>query len=110
MTLKAMKKIDKIRVAREARHHQMRLVFHSAASWHLSLVVQLICRSYSFIWKCHRMKGKKAMERQAAITELEKSIDLVKAPASLQQDPQISLPKIKVNVSQSQPLEERMEE
>ncbi|WOK92506.1 hypothetical protein Cni_G01197 [Canna indica] len=77
-TLMAIKKIDKIRVAREARHHKM------------------------------RMKGKPAIERQAALTELEKSINLVKAPASLLQESQIT-PKIKVKIAESQPVE-RMEE
>ncbi|XP_042396249.1 probable ribosome biogenesis protein RLP24 [Zingiber officinale] len=78
-TLKAIKKIDKIRVAREARHHAM------------------------------RMKGKKATEKRAAVTELEKSIDLVRAPAALLQDTEFA-PKIKVKVSESQPEAERMEE
>ncbi|WOL13069.1 hypothetical protein Cni_G21838 [Canna indica] len=78
-TLIAIKKIDKIRVAREARHHKM------------------------------RMKGKQAIERQAALTELEKSIDLVKAPASLLQESQIT-PKIKVKVADTQPQVEHMEE
>ncbi|KAG6509221.1 hypothetical protein ZIOFF_034612 [Zingiber officinale] len=78
-TLKAIKKIDKIRVAREARHHAM------------------------------RMKGKKATEQRAAVTELEKSIDLVRAPAALLQDSEFA-PKIKVKVSESQPEAERMEE
>ncbi|URE33486.1 Ribosome biogenesis protein [Musa troglodytarum] len=80
MTLKAIKKIDKIRVDREVRHHKM------------------------------RMKGKKAFEQQAAIKELENSIDLVKAPVALQQDSQFTLAKIKVEVSRSQPEGERMEE
>ncbi|KAG6490262.1 probable ribosome biogenesis protein RLP24 [Zingiber officinale] len=77
-TLQAIKKIDKIRVAREARHHAM------------------------------RFKGKKAMEHRAAITELEKSIDLVKAPAPLLQAPQEDTAKLKVKVSQ--PEAEFMEE
>ncbi|KAG1331401.1 putative ribosome biogenesis protein RLP24 [Cocos nucifera] len=78
-TLKAIKKIDKIRVTREARHHSM------------------------------RMKGRKAIEQQAAAKELEQSIHLVKAPAALQEDPSLTLPKIRVKVSQSQ-TEDRMEE
>ena len=56
------------------------------------------------------MKGKKAFEQQAAIKELENSIDLVKAPVALQQDSQFTLAKIKVKVSQSQDVGERMEE
>ncbi|PKA47431.1 putative ribosome biogenesis protein RLP24 [Apostasia shenzhenica] len=78
-TLKAIKKIDKIRVDREASHHAM------------------------------RMKGKKAIERQAAAKELEQSIHLVKAPLALQEDPSLTRPKIKVKVSQPQ-AEEQMEE
>ncbi|XP_020576413.1 LOW QUALITY PROTEIN: probable ribosome biogenesis protein RLP24 [Phalaenopsis equestris] len=78
-TLKAIKKIDKIRVAREARHHTM------------------------------RMKGKKAIELQAAAKQLEQGIHLVKAPLALQEDPSLTLPKIKVKVSQPQ-AEHQMEE
>lgn len=79
-TLKAIKKIDKVRVDREARHHAM------------------------------RMKGKKAMERREAAKELEQSIHMVKAPAALQQEASLTLPKIKVKVSQEQSQENRMEE
>lgn len=79
-TLKAIKKIDKVRVDREARHHAM------------------------------RMKGKKTMERREAAKELEQSIHMVKAPALLQQEPSLTLPKIKVKVSQQQSEENRMEE
>ncbi|XP_027073062.1 probable ribosome biogenesis protein RLP24 isoform X2 [Coffea arabica] len=79
-TLKAIKKIDKVRVDREARHHAM------------------------------RMKGKKAMERKEAAKELEQSIHMVKAPAALQQEASLTLPKIKVKVSQEQSQENRMEE
>ncbi|RWV88793.1 hypothetical protein BHE74_00037609 [Ensete ventricosum] len=94
MTLKAIKKIDKIRVDREVKHHKMRLVSAAEAA-------------SDFCWQ---MKGKKAFEQQAAIKELESSIDLVKAPAALQQDSQFTLAKIKVEVSRSQPEGERMEE
>lgn len=55
------------------------------------------------------MKGKKATQQRAAVTELEKSIDLVRAPAALLQHSEFA-PKIKVKVSESQPEEERMEE
>lgn len=48
------------------------------------------------------MKGKKAKEHKEAVTELEQSIHLVKAPAVLQQDPSLTLPKIRVKVSQQQ--------
>ncbi|RVW54448.1 putative ribosome biogenesis protein RLP24 [Vitis vinifera] len=71
-TLKAIKKIDKVRVDREARHHAL------------------------------RMKGKKAKEQREAAKELEQSIHMVKAPAVLQQEPSLTLPKIKVKVSQQQ--------
>uniref|UniRef100_A0A5B7ABU2 Ribosome biogenesis protein RLP24 n=1 Tax=Davidia involucrata TaxID=16924 RepID=A0A5B7ABU2_DAVIN len=79
-TLKAIKKIDKVRVDREARHH------------------------------AKRMKGKKAKEQREATKELEQSIHMVKAPVALQQEPSLTLPKIKVEVSQQQAEENRMEE
>ncbi|XP_052184149.1 probable ribosome biogenesis protein RLP24 [Diospyros lotus] len=75
-TLKAIKKIDKVRVEREARHH------------------------------AKRMKGKKAKEQKEATKELEQSIHMVKAPGALQQAPSLTLPKIKVQVSQKQQSEE----
>ena len=56
------------------------------------------------------MKGKKAMERKEAAKELEQSIHMVKAPAALQQEASLTLPKIKVKVSQEQSQENRMEE
>ncbi|CAH2040696.1 unnamed protein product, partial [Thlaspi arvense] len=71
-TLKAIKKIDKVRVDREARHH------------------------------AQRMKGKRAKEMKEAVKELEQSIHMVKAPAALQQEPSLTLPKIKVKVTQWQ--------
>ena len=49
-----------------------------------------------------RMKGKKAKEQREAAKELEQSIHMVKAPAVLQQEPSLTLPKIKVKVSQQQ--------
>ncbi|KAJ7981121.1 putative 60S ribosomal protein L24 [Quillaja saponaria] len=71
--LKAIPKIDKVRVDREATHHK------------------------------NRMKGKKSKEQKEAAKELEQGIVLVKAPAALQQDPSLTLPqKIKVKVSQKQ--------
>ncbi|KAL0325944.1 UNVERIFIED_CONTAM: putative ribosome biogenesis protein RLP24 [Sesamum radiatum] len=79
-TLKAIKKIDKVRVDREARHH------------------------------AKRMKGKKAQLQREAAKELEQSIHMVKAPAALQQEPSLTLPKLKVKVSQQQTEDNRMEE
>lgn len=80
-TLKAIKKIDKIRMDREARHIEK------------------------------RMKGKKLKEHKEALKELEQGIQLVKAPSVLQQDPSLTLPKVKVKVSQQQSEENRaMEE
>ncbi|XP_028757799.1 probable ribosome biogenesis protein RLP24 [Neltuma alba] len=79
--LKAIPKIDKIRVSREERHHK------------------------------NRMKGYKAKLLKEAARELEQGINLVKAPSVLQQDPSLTLPKIKVRVSQQQAEENRpMEE
>ena len=57
-----------------------------------------------------RMKGKRAKEQQEAAKELEQSIHMVKAPAALQQEPSLTLPKIKVKVSPQQSEENRMEE
>ncbi|KAL3536435.1 hypothetical protein ACH5RR_004896 [Cinchona calisaya] len=79
-TLKAIKTIDKVRVKREAKHHKLRI------------------------------QGKKAMEHREAAKELAQSIHMVKAPAALQQDASLTLPKMKVKVSQEKSQENRMEE
>ncbi|KAK1260357.1 putative ribosome biogenesis protein RLP24 [Acorus gramineus] len=79
-TLKAIKTIDKVRVAREAQYHAM------------------------------RMKKNKSKEQKEAMKELEQSIHLVKAPTAFQQEPSLTLPKIKVKVSQPQAEESHMEE
>ncbi|XP_061345416.1 probable ribosome biogenesis protein RLP24 [Gastrolobium bilobum] len=79
--LKAIPKIDKIRVSREEKHHK------------------------------NRMKGKKEKLQREAARELEQGISMVKAPSVLQQDSSLTLPKIKVKVSQKQSEENpRMEE
>ncbi|KAG6779763.1 hypothetical protein POTOM_016158 [Populus tomentosa] len=69
-TLKAIKKIDKVRSDRAASHIEKRL------------------------------KVRKGKERREAQKELEQSIHLVKAPQVLRQDQSLTLPKIKVEVSQ----------
>ncbi|KAL5976060.1 putative ribosome biogenesis protein RLP24 [Asimina triloba] len=79
-TLKAIKKIDKIRIEREARHH------------------------------AQRMKGKRAKEQREATRELEQDIHMVKAPIALQQEPSLTLPKIKVQVSKPETEDHLMEE
>ncbi|KAA0041608.1 putative ribosome biogenesis protein RLP24 [Cucumis melo var. makuwa] len=79
-TLKAIKKIDKIRMDRESRH---------------------IAR---------RHQGKKAKEFREAKKELDQSISLVKAPSVLKEDPSLTLPKLKVKVLPSQSEQDRMEE
>lgn len=79
-TLKAIKKIDKVRVRREAKHHEM------------------------------RMKGKKSIEHNEAVIELNQSIHLIKAPESLLQDSKLVSQKIKVKVSQPQAENAPMEE
>jgi large subunit ribosomal protein L24e len=56
-----------------------------------------------------RKKGKKAQERREARNELDQSISMIKAPSVLKEDPSLTLPKIKVKVSQPQ-AEEPMEE
>ncbi|KAG6435303.1 hypothetical protein SASPL_100173 [Salvia splendens] len=67
-TLKAIKKIDKVRVDREARHIAKRL------------------------------KPKKAQLQREAARELEQSISMVKAPGALLRDPSLTLPiKVKVS-------------
>ncbi|CAN6557149.1 hypothetical protein ACFX13_006775 [Malus domestica] len=71
-TLKAIKKIDKVRVEREARHHK------------------------------NRMKGKSAKEHNEAIKEIDQSTILVKAPSALQQEPslvKVSQPQLDKNVA-----------
>uniref|UniRef100_A0A6P4AWP4 probable ribosome biogenesis protein RLP24 n=1 Tax=Ziziphus jujuba TaxID=326968 RepID=A0A6P4AWP4_ZIZJJ len=70
-TLKAIKKIDKVRATREAKHIE------------------------------RRMTGKKAKELREAQKELEQNISLVKAPALLKEDPSLTLPiKVKVSQKQ----------
>ncbi|KAK9950108.1 hypothetical protein M0R45_005610 [Rubus argutus] len=70
-TLKAIKKIDKVRVDREAKHHEK------------------------------RMKGKKAKITREAVKELEQSITIIRAPDALQKDPSLILPaKVKVSQEQ----------
>ncbi|KAK1583051.1 hypothetical protein Q3G72_020608 [Acer saccharum] len=80
-TLKAIKKIDKIRVAREERHHSQ------------------------------RMSGNRSKDSKEAAVELEQSIHMIKAPSVLEQDKSLTLPKLQVKISQpqaekNQPMEE----
>ncbi|KAL7116939.1 hypothetical protein ACP275_03G038500 [Erythranthe tilingii] len=79
-TLKAIKKIDKVRVDREARHHK------------------------------ERMKGKKEQLRKEGVRELDQSIHMIKAPSALLEDPSLTIPKLKVKVSQDKAEATRMEE
>ncbi|KAF3441714.1 hypothetical protein FNV43_RR15629 [Rhamnella rubrinervis] len=73
-TLKAIKKIDKIRGTRDTDHIR------------------------------RRMKGKKAKELREAHKELEQNINLVKAPVVLREDPSLTLPiKVKVSQTQAEP-------
>jgi large subunit ribosomal protein L24e len=78
-TLKAMKKIDEVRVQRESK-----------------------------FWES-RMKGNKAKSRAEAAKELEQGIHLVKAPGAMQSEPGLTLPKLaektKVKVSTSSKVE-----
>eukprot|EP00897_Mesotaenium_endlicherianum_P005348 jgi/Mesen1/4841/ME000244S04015 len=71
-TVKAMKRIEEIRLKRQEK-----------------------------FWE-KRMKGKKAQEKKEAMAELEQNIHLVKAPGALQAEPSLTLPKqpekIKVKV------------
>ncbi|KAF3946554.1 hypothetical protein ACB098_11G174700 [Castanea mollissima] len=79
-TLKAIKTIDKVRSRREAKHIET------------------------------RKKGKKAQLMREAVKELEQSINLVKAPGAFKEDNSLTLPKIKVKVSQTQAENQPMEE
>jgi large subunit ribosomal protein L24e len=78
-TLKAMKKIDEVRVQREAK-----------------------------FWE-NRMKDKKSKSRAEAARELEQGIHLIKAPSAMQSEPGLTLPKLaqktKVKVSTSSNVE-----
>lgn len=57
------------------------------------------------------MKGKKQKVQMEAVKELQQGMDLVKAPSAFQKDPSLTLPKIKVGVSQQLSEENRsMEE
>ncbi|XP_057791525.1 probable ribosome biogenesis protein RLP24 isoform X1 [Salvia miltiorrhiza] len=104
-TLKAIKKIDKVRVDREHRHHTKRLTFSSLYCCNICDLDQLL----TCFEKMDRMKPKKAQLRREAEKELEQSISMVKAPAAQQQDPSLTLP-IKVKVSKPETVENRMEE
>ncbi|TYJ17996.1 hypothetical protein E1A91_A09G091800v1 [Gossypium mustelinum] len=80
-TLKAIKKIDKIRSDRASDHIK------------------------------NRLKTGKVQRQKEARKQLELGIHLVKAPLALAQDSSLCLPKIKVNVSQAQTEENQpMEE
>ena len=57
-----------------------------------------------------RKKGKKAQLMREAVKELEQSINLVKAPGAFKEDNSLTLPKIKVKVSQTQTENQPMEE
>ncbi|KAL3700089.1 hypothetical protein R1sor_018111 [Riccia sorocarpa] len=83
-TIKAIKKIEEVRVKRESK-----------------------------FWES-RMKGKKSQERKEAAVELEQSIHLVKAPLAMQADPSLTLPKvpeqIKVKVATKKQSAQAMQE
>lgn len=84
-TLKAIKKIEEVRISREAK-----------------------------LWE-NRMKGNKAKQMKEDARELEQGIHLVKAPLAMQEEPGLTLPtkaeKMKVKVSSSkQQKEHSMEE
>ncbi|KAG6546875.1 hypothetical protein Mapa_011491 [Marchantia paleacea] len=83
-TIKAMKKIEEVRIKRESK-----------------------------FWES-RMKGNKSKERREGMAELEQSIHMVKAPLALQADPSLTLPKvpgqIKVKVSTKKQSTQAMQE
>lgn len=84
-TLKAIKKIEEVRISREAK-----------------------------LWE-NRMKGNKAKQIKEDARELEQGIHLVKAPLAMQEEPGLTLPtkaekmKVKVSISNQQ-KEHSMEE
>lgn len=84
-TLKAIKKIEEVRVSREAK-----------------------------LWE-NRMKGNKAKQIKEDARELEQGIHLIKAPLAMQEEPGLTLPtkaekmKVKVSISKQQ-KEQSMEE
>jgi large subunit ribosomal protein L24e len=84
-TLKAIKKIEEVRVSREAK-----------------------------LWE-NRMKGNKAKQIKEDARELEQGIHLIKAPLAMQEEPGLTLPtkaekmKVKVSISKQQ-KEHSMEE
>ncbi|BAT92050.1 hypothetical protein VIGAN_07070800 [Vigna angularis var. angularis] len=100
--LKAIPKIDKIRVTREERHHKNRSSFIPIYLYWKGLqsiffgLLLILCKNLN------RMKGKKEKLLKEAVRELEQGISLVKAPSVLQQDPSLTLPKIKVSQPQSE--------
>lgn len=111
-TLKAIKKIDKIRGTREVEHITRRYHFWCC----FFLVVEKHNMFFEYHLKCKwgyenlcRMKGKKEKERREAKKELEQNISLVKAPVALREDPSLTLP-IKVKVSQTEAAANLMEE
>eukprot|EP00850_Spirogloea_muscicola_P004525 SM000019S05069 [mRNA] locus=s19:714197:715432:- [translate_table: standard] len=80
-TVKAIKKIEEVRVKRQAKFHE------------------------------HRMKGTKKRQNLEAALELEQNIHLVKAPVATLVDPSLELPKVeklKVKVSTEKQVQ-RME-
>ncbi|KAL3641046.1 putative ribosome biogenesis protein RLP24 [Castilleja foliolosa] len=79
-TLKAIKKIDKVRSDRADRHHK------------------------------ERMKRNKAQLLKENTVELEHGIHMIKAPSVLEANPSLTIPKVKVKVSQQKTDENRMEE
>ncbi|PHT26972.1 putative ribosome biogenesis protein RLP24 [Capsicum baccatum] len=95
-SLKAIKKIDKIRVYREERHIAKRFLRLCFTNFHCFLFITWLFLLLTLLGKPYRMKGKKAKEQREAVKELEESIHLVEAPAALL---------IKVQVPQKQPEE-----
>ncbi|KAL6501499.1 hypothetical protein OROGR_026632 [Orobanche gracilis] len=62
-------------------------------------------------WKdSNKMSGKKVQLLVEAKKELDQSIHMVKSPAALREDPSLTVPNIKVKVSQQQKEDNRMEE
>lgn len=103
-TLKAMKKIDEVRVAREAKFWESRFVLTPFDPLAISYSeLSQVC-FLNFFVLLNRRKGKKVKEMKEAVRELDQNISLVQAPESLLKE-STSAEKIKVRVQKPKNVE-----
>ena len=102
--LQAIKTIDKVRSHRAEMHIKKRYDLVSCGEDCLRyLGVELFAGVQINVLTCVcRMKKDKRKEQEEARKELEQGIPLVKAPSVLQEEPSLTLPKVKVKASQAQ--------